>query len=209
MAERRDQSMLSSTFACPVKGGMVAHTHRVIHWGNQGERDNAPGPRLAARRVCRDGGFGHEGEKYPAHAPCFSSFDLAPPSLCGPRSASQGAACAAANPCRCALSFSFSNNREASFEPPYLAAHHLPLPAELPPPFARRCRAAASARKCVLFWPHACLCTRAVLPAAGASCSRYVDAIIMLQCMPLGVSTKRLLQILIIRRWRLATRVVL
>ena len=34
-----------------------------------------------------------------------------------------------ANPCRCAISFSFSNNAETSFEPPYLSEKHLPFPA--------------------------------------------------------------------------------
>ena len=36
----RNKSAFQGIRACPVKkGGMIAHTHRVIHWGNQGESD--------------------------------------------------------------------------------------------------------------------------------------------------------------------------
>ena len=36
----RNKAAFQSIRACPVqKGGMIAHTHRVIHWGNQGESD--------------------------------------------------------------------------------------------------------------------------------------------------------------------------
>ena len=118
--------------ACPVKkGGMVAHTHRVIHWGNQGERDKT---RLALdwqRSGCAatvdSATRGRSTQRMHHVAELIRSGAL-------PHFADQGALLKALralppNPCRCALSFSFSNNRGASFEPPYLAAHHLPLPA--------------------------------------------------------------------------------